>query len=91
MIVLSANRCTDVPRGRTPTADELNWAPSRTSKPQHLLTLIVWLRSYQRLGYFPKLDNVPAVVIKHVRACSVWTLRSRSSTTRHGRRSGIAG
>lgn len=30
----------------TPTADELNWARIRTSKPQHLLVLVVWLKSY---------------------------------------------
>src|SRR5712691_8492539 len=33
----------------------------------HLLALTVWLKSYQRLGYFPKLDEVPQVVVEHVR------------------------
>ncbi|MGP4021602.1 DUF4158 domain-containing protein [Saccharopolyspora sp. 5N708] len=28
---------------------------------------IVWLKSYQRLGYFPKLADVPDVVVEHVR------------------------
>lgn len=51
----------------TPTTDELAWARGRTPKPQHLLTLVVWLKSYQRLGYFPKLDEVPAVSAEHVR------------------------
>ena len=46
----------------TPTADEVEWARSKTEDPQHLLALVVWLKAYQRLGYFPKLDDVPAVV-----------------------------
>ena len=33
----------------------------------HLLALAVWLKSCQRLGYFPKLDEVPEVVVEHVR------------------------
>ena len=32
-----------------------------------MLALVVWLKSYQRLGYFPKVDDVPAVVVRHVR------------------------
>jgi hypothetical protein len=52
----------------TPTTDELAWARSKTPKPQHLLALVMWLKSYQRLGYFPKLDEVPAAVLEHLRA-----------------------
>jgi hypothetical protein len=37
--------------------------------PEHLLALAVLLKSYQRLGYFPKLDDVPSAVIRHVRGC----------------------
>jgi hypothetical protein len=29
----------------------------------------VLLKSYQRLGYFPKLDDVPSVAVRHVRGC----------------------
>lgn len=28
----------------------------------------MWLKAYQRLGYFPKLAGVPAVVAEHVRS-----------------------
>jgi len=52
----------------TPTEDELVWARGRTSNRQHLLALVVLLKSYQRLGYFPKLAEVPAVVVGHLRA-----------------------
>lgn len=51
----------------TPTTGEVEWARGRTQTEQHLLALVVRLKSYQRLGYFPKLAGVPAVVTDHVR------------------------
>ncbi|MGF6889646.1 hypothetical protein ABIA39_009108 [Nocardia sp. GAS34] len=51
----------------TPTVAEVAWAREKTQNDQHLLALVVWLKSYQRLGYFPKLDEVPAVVVQHMR------------------------
>jgi hypothetical protein len=49
--------------GVTPSAAEVEWARGRTQDPQHLLALVVWLKSYERLGYFPKLDEVPVAVL----------------------------
>jgi hypothetical protein len=51
----------------TPTVAEVAWAREKTQSDQHLLALVVWLKSYQRLGHFPKLDEVPAAVVEHVR------------------------
>lgn len=51
----------------TPTEAEVEWARSRTDDEHHLLALVVWLKSYQRLGYFPKLDEVPSTVAGHIR------------------------
>ncbi|GAA1626543.1 Tn3 family transposase [Nonomuraea maheshkhaliensis] len=51
----------------TPSADEVDWARGKTQDDQHLLALLVWLKTYQRLGYFPKLADVPAVVAEHIR------------------------
>lgn len=34
---------------------------------QHCLVLLVWLKSFQRLGYVPKLVDVPEVVAAHLR------------------------
>ncbi|MFC5747539.1 Tn3 family transposase [Actinomadura rugatobispora] len=51
----------------TPTGAEVEWARSCTDDEHHLLALVVWLKSYQRLGYFPKLAEVPAAVAAHVR------------------------
>jgi len=51
----------------TPTDAEVAWARGRTQDRQHLLALVVWLKSYQRLGYFPKAGDVPLVVVRHAR------------------------
>ncbi|MEV0151446.1 DUF4158 domain-containing protein [Nonomuraea sp. NPDC050733] len=51
----------------TPSAVEVEWARGKTQDDQHLLALLVWLKAYQRLGYFPKLKDVPAVVCEHLR------------------------
>jgi hypothetical protein len=51
----------------TPAPEEITWARGRTQSDEHFLALVARLKSYQRLGYFPKLDATPAVVINHVR------------------------
>ncbi|MEV1005125.1 Tn3 family transposase [Nonomuraea sp. NPDC050202] len=51
----------------TPTDAEVRWARGHTQDEHHLLMLVVWLKSYQRLGYFPKIAEVPAAVAGHVR------------------------
>lgn len=51
----------------TPTGDEAEWAQAATQDDRRLLALVVWLKSYQRLGYFPKVDDVSAAVTRHVR------------------------
>jgi hypothetical protein len=49
--------------GATPTSDEVKWARAKTTTEQHFLALVVLLKCYQRLGCFPKLVDVPAVVV----------------------------
>jgi hypothetical protein len=51
----------------TPTAEEITWARGRTQTEGHLLSLVVLLKCYQRLGYFPKLRDVPPLVAGHIR------------------------
>lgn len=51
----------------TPTPDEADRARGRTQTDQHFLALVTLLKCYQRLGYFPKLIEVPHVVLDHVR------------------------
>ncbi|MEV3923476.1 DUF4158 domain-containing protein [Actinomadura coerulea] len=69
----------------TPTEAEIEWVRGRTQDERHLLALAVWLKSYQRLGYFPKVEDVPAAVVDHVRgAQDVELERSASrSAKRH--------
>ncbi|MFI0486528.1 DUF4158 domain-containing protein [Actinomadura sp. 9N215] len=76
----------------TPAEAEIEWARGRTQDERHLLALAVWLRSYQRLGYFPKVEDVPAVVVDHVRGALRWAWpRTCSWSVRlRGRPSGIA-
>lgn len=58
--VVSARELTE---SFTPTDAEIEWARGRTQDERHLLALAVWLKAYQRLGYFPKIEAVPAVVV----------------------------
>ncbi|GAA3649320.1 hypothetical protein GCM10022267_39770 [Lentzea roselyniae] len=51
----------------TPAAGEVEWAQGKTTSGEHFLALVVRLKCYQRLGYFPKLNEVPGVVVAHVR------------------------
>lgn len=51
----------------TLTVDEVGWAVERTTTDRHRLALLVLLKCYQRLGYFPNLAVVPADVIEYVR------------------------
>lgn len=52
----------------TPTVDEVEWARQRGQGEANALALVVLLKCYQRLGYFPKLAEVPVVVVDHVRS-----------------------
>lgn len=51
----------------TPGLGEIEWASGLTRSPEHCLALLVWLKSFQRLGYFPDLFEVPMAVVEHVR------------------------
>ena len=51
----------------SPTADEVAWARGFAGSDEHLLAMVVLLKCFGRLGYFPPLQTVPAVVIEHVR------------------------
>lgn len=51
----------------TPQSDEVAWARSAAGPDEHVLALVVWLKCFGRLGYFPALETVPAAVVDHVR------------------------
>jgi len=51
----------------TPTDAELAFITENARQPGHRLTLALLLKSFQRLGYFPAVDEVPAAVVRHLR------------------------
>ncbi|MFF8385598.1 Tn3 family transposase [Streptomyces kanasensis] len=51
----------------SPTRDELQWAADATDCDEHLLALLVMLKSYRRMGCFPALEDVPVMVVDFVR------------------------
>ena len=51
----------------TPQPDEIVWAREAAGSDEHLLALVVLLKAFNRLGYFPALDEVPAEVVGHIR------------------------
>jgi Domain of unknown function (DUF4158) len=53
----------------TPTDEELTFARKISRSLTHQLSLLVLLKSFQQLGYFPKLSDVPAAVVGHIRSC----------------------
>ncbi len=55
--------------GLSPTGDEVAWARDRSRSDAHLLALVVSLKCFQRLGYFPRRDQAPEAVVDHVRRC----------------------
>jgi hypothetical protein len=51
----------------SPTRDEVEWASGATDCDEHLPALLLMLKSYQRMGCFPKLEDVPELVVDFVR------------------------
>ena len=51
----------------TPQPGEVAWARGVAGSGEHLLALLVLAKCFGRLGYFPALAEVPAVVVEHVR------------------------
>ena len=53
----------------SPTAEEVAFAQSQVRSKRGLLRLLVMLKSFQRLGYFPRSESVPPAVVNHIRTC----------------------
>ncbi|GAB3691113.1 MULTISPECIES: Tn3 family transposase [Actinomycetes] len=74
----------------TPSPKEIEWAQRATRSDEHLLALVVQLKAFQRLGYFPRMDEVPDAVVGHVRsrldlAADVECAHDSDRTRRHHR------
>ncbi len=53
----------------TPTKSEIAFAYSTTNGQSNILNLVVFLKAFQRLGYFPKITEVPNSILNYVRGC----------------------
>ena len=51
----------------TPQPEEITWARGVAGSDAHLLAVIVQLKAFNRLGYFPGMEKVPAMVVEHIR------------------------
>ncbi|MGW0809251.1 DUF4158 domain-containing protein [Nonomuraea sp. NPDC002799] len=51
----------------TPQTEEIAWASGQVRSDNHLLALMVQLKCFNRMGYFPRLDDVPEAVVAHNR------------------------
>ena len=51
-----------------PTSQELAFVTTAARGERPLLSLVVLLKCFQRLGYFPPLDAVPSVIVQHLRS-----------------------
>jgi hypothetical protein len=51
----------------SPNSEEVSWACEKIMSGEFRLMLLVLLKCYQRLGYFPRLDGVPPEAVEHVR------------------------
>lgn len=53
----------------SPSREEIVWARESSRGGVHLLGLLVALKCFQRLAYFPRGDRVPELVVERVRDC----------------------
>lgn len=54
----------------TPTLAEMAFALKQTRRPGPRVALLVLLKTFQRLGYFPRFADVPLAMIKHIAAAA---------------------
>ena len=52
-----------------PTPQEIAFGFATTQGQIHYFNLMVLLKAFQRLGYFPKLEDIPVAVVNHIRTC----------------------
>ena len=53
----------------TPTQSEIELAYANARGTLPIVSFVVLLKCFQRLGYFPRLKDVPSVIKQHIRVC----------------------
>ena len=51
----------------TPTTEEKLYAGKNTNNPSNYLNFLLLLKTFQRLGYFPKLGTIPPAIVNHLK------------------------
>ena len=51
----------------TPRPEEIAWARGQARSDEHLLALMVQVKCFSRMGYLPRLEDVPDVVVGNIR------------------------
>lgn len=51
----------------TPQPEEIAWARGQARSDEHRLALMVQVKCFSQMGYFPRLEDVPDVVVGHIR------------------------
>ena len=54
----------------TPTGPELAFAQQHTRQPKQRVGLLLSLKTFQRLGYFVRYEDIPASIISHITNCA---------------------
>jgi len=54
----------------TPTQEQLDFADINAREPIQKLGILILIKTFQRLGYFPLLNQVPQQVIQHIARCT---------------------
>ncbi|TMD76012.1 MAG: DUF4158 domain-containing protein, partial [Chloroflexi bacterium] len=52
----------------TPTSTDIAFVATTARGPAQIFGLMILLKVYQRLGYFPKPETIPGAIIGHIRA-----------------------
>lgn len=50
----------------TPSPEEKLFSWEHTSEPVQTVRLLIWLKVFQRLGYFPAADEIPDRIVEHI-------------------------
>lgn len=56
----------ELERSFTPSPKKKEFAWQKTTDDAQTIRLLVWLKAFQRLGYFPCLDEIPSRLFEHI-------------------------
>src|SRR6266702_4289382 len=51
----------------TPTKEERHFVETMTRSQNNQLNLMLWIKLFPCLGYFPSVDEIPSAIVTHIR------------------------